>query len=149
MARKITYYMSDQAEAVIGQDKERGYASSRINSICVRYGAICKRDCPELTVAEWMACCDVLNSTVRDAMSEQMDIARSLWMEIEDAGQDGLGEKWGINCREFADRLRNMPYSSQCAAVEVVSRFWLGHDSQQWESDQQRLEHFGARIREV
>lgn len=137
--------MSDQAEAVIGNDQERGYASSRLNSICVRYGAICKRDCPEMTVAEWMACCDVLNSTVRDAMSEQMDIAKSLWMEIRDSEQDGLGEKWGIDCNEFAAKLDGMPYSSQCAIIEVVSRFWLDCETE-YPSDKERLQAVGAKI---
>lgn len=144
MARKITYYMADQAEAIIGE--ERG-ASNRINSIIVRYGAICKKDCPELTVSEWMACCDVLNSTIRDTVSESQDIARFLWAEIEEAEIDGLGEKWGIDCKEFSARLREMPYSSQCAIVEVVSRFWSGYDCQEWDNDRQRLEHFGAKVK--
>lgn len=147
MARQMTYYMAPEAESVIGNYKERGSFNSRANSIIIRYGAICKKDCPEMTVSEWMACCDVLNGTVRDTDSYWNDPARMIHANIEDSEQDGLGEKWGIDCKEFSSRLREMPYSSQCAIVEVVSRFWAGHDSQEWESDQQRLEHFGARIK--
>jgi hypothetical protein len=100
-----------------------------------------------MTVGEWMACCDVLNSTIRDTTSDSQDIARFLWAEIEDSAADGIGGKWGIDCRELSARLREMPYSSQCAIVEVANRFWAVQDQQEWESDQQRLEFFGARVK--
>lgn len=146
MANKKTVYISDQAERIIGKDDDRGYLSNRINSIVIRYGAICKRDCPEMTRGEWMACCDVLSRTVRDNVSESQDIVRFLWAEIQDAEQDGLGEKWGIECKTFGGRIKEMPYSSQCSIVEVVSRYWLNHNNPDGDSDQQ-LELAGARVK--
>lgn len=146
MANKKTVYISDQAERIIGNDDDRGYLSNRINSIVMRYGAICKRDCPEMTKGEWMACCDVLSSTVRENVSDSQDIARFLWVEIQDAEQDGLGKKWGIECKAFAGRIKKMPYSSQCSIVEVASKFWLGHNGPIEDSDQQ-LELAGARVK--
>lgn len=146
MASKKTVYISDHAESIIGNDDDRGYLSNRINAIVIRYGAICKRDCPEMTKGEWMACCDVLSKTVRGNVSESQDIVRFLWVEIQDAEQDGLGEKWEIECKEFAGRIKEMPYSSQCSIVEVVSRFWLNHNDQDGDSDQQ-LELAGAKVK--
>lgn len=146
MARKQSIYISTAAEQIIGTITEDTNLSGRINSIIVRYGGILERDCPAMAVNEWMAIVDILNSTWRDTESARADIARSLWAEIADSAPDGIGEKWSIDCEVLAQQVRGMSYAQQCAIIEVANRFWQGHDSQEWQSDRQRLEAMGARI---
>lgn len=86
-------------------------------------------------------------SKIRDNAS--IDIARYLWSDIEEADRiEDLGEKWGIDAKALSSRLREMPYCQKCAIIEVVSRFWLGNDRQEWESDEERFIYFGAKIKE-
>lgn len=147
MSSKKSIYLSDKAEAVLGLT-DGGSLSGRINSIIIRYGAIMAKSCPALAENEWMAIVDVLNSTWRDADSADNDIARFLWAEIADSEPDGLWEKWEISLDDLSSKIRAMTYPEQCAIIEVVCRFWQGHDSQEWESNRERMEFFGARISE-
>lgn len=146
MGRKSTIYISTAAEGIIGTLDEGDSISGRINSIITRYGEITSRDCPTLTVGEWLAIIDILNGTWREADTPQNDIARYLWAEIEDAIADGINDKWDIDAADLSKRVRAMTYGQQCAIIEVACRFWRGHDSQEWASDADRLKHFGARL---
>lgn len=127
MSCKKSIYISDNAEKIIGEIDDNTNLSGRINSIIVRYGAVMDIDCPALMAKEWMLLCDILNSTWKDTDSAKADISPRLWAEVADSEQDGVGEKWGVNCEEFSQRLRTMGYSSLCAITEVVCRFWQGH----------------------
>jgi hypothetical protein len=122
MASKKTIYLSDPAEAVIGEVES---LSGRINNIVIRYGGIVAAECPVLALAEWQMICDMLNGTVIDADYRDADPARFLWADIAESGRlDGLAEKWGIDTEALSARVRAMPYSQQCAILEVVAKFW-------------------------
>lgn len=122
MASKKTIYLSDPAEAVIGEVER---LSGRINNIIIRYGGIMAAECPALALAEWQMICDMLNATVTDADYRDADPARFLWADIAEAGRlDGLADKWDIDTEALSARVRAMTYSQQCAILEVVAMFW-------------------------
>ena len=113
MASKKSIYLSTPAERVIGVINEGDNLSGRINSIIVHYGEITAKDCPALSEGEWMAICDILNSTWRETESAQQDIARYLWAEIEDSIEDGINDKWRIDAHDLSQRVKSMPYAQQ------------------------------------
>ena len=71
----------------------------------------------QLSTAEWDFLRDILNSTFRDE-----NCARYLWAEVEDAGIEA--EKWGVDHRAFAARLRDLPEFTRLAIVDAVDRWW-------------------------
>ena len=143
MGKKATVYLSDNALEAIGKSEN---LSGRLNSICSRYGAIIAKDCPALTVNQWMMICDILNGTVLDADNRDADPARFLWADISESGKlDGMAEKWEIDTEALSQQVRELPYSSQCAIIEVAARFWADCETD-YPSDKDRLQAAGAKI---
>lgn len=84
-----------------------------------RYLLICHRSRPKnLTTQEWCACFDVLNGVFFDQHSID-----GIYAEIEDA-EDGIGEKWGIDAKELAQKLRGMTFAEKAAVAEYSEQFW-------------------------
>lgn len=143
MGKKATVYLSDNALEAIGKSEN---LSGRLNSICSRYGAIIAKDCPALAVNQWMMICDILNGTVLDADNRDADPARFLWADISESGKlDGMAEKWEIDTEALSQQVRELPYSSQCAIIEVAARFWADCETD-YPSDKDRLQAAGAKI---
>lgn len=168
--KAITYHPSPEAVKLLACYRGRGEVSRRIdfallqhavmmrvigvedhnsvNKLCtmlIRYRAICKLDCPEMSENEWMACCDVMNGTWREAENYITDPAKFIGRSIKDSEDDGMGEKWGIDCKEFSARLDGMAYSSLCAIMEVVNRWWSDIETD-YPSDKDRLIAAGAKV---
>lgn len=121
-ARRQGVYFAKEAMEIIGGTGES--FSGRVNSIIVRFGAMVAAAMPEFTLGEWCAICDANNGTWTMAEHGDIDPARYLWANVHDSGPDGIDAKWGIDHRAFAEQLRTLPYASQVAALEVVTRFW-------------------------
>ena len=73
-----------------------------------------------LSEGEACALCDVLNSTYVDAHGAGM-----LWLEVEDALEDGLAEKWGIDGPALVEKLKHMPRARLMAIADAVERWWV------------------------
>jgi len=147
LASTKSIYISDAAEAVIGTIRDDGTLSGRINSIIVRYGAITEKECPELTVNEWLLLCDILNSTWRECENPRFDVAPRLWVEVLESEPDGMAEKWSVDLENLAQRLRSTSYAGQCAVIEIVNRWW-SHGNRAIDDTTQALKDCGARIKQ-
>jgi hypothetical protein len=76
-----------------------------------------------LTRSEACAICDALNGTILDEHSWQ-----SLWCEVYDADRlNGLGEKWEIDAKQLATRIRDASPGAKLALAEAVEEFWRAH----------------------
>ncbi len=138
--------LSDHAKQIIGMHSDQGSIVRRINTICQRYDMIIARDCPVLTVAEWMALCEALMGPKLIDLPGWENV-QTFWCEVCDADRlGGLGEKWGIDADALAARLKEMPYAQKCSVLEVASRFWSDGSGRIWSSDAEMLEAYGARI---
>lgn len=98
--------------------------SDVLPSMLLRYQAILADATPALAENEWALLCDILNGSVLDADDADIDPARALALSVMDSGEDGAGDKWGVDLTALAARLDALPYAAQCAVVETVARFW-------------------------
>ncbi|QOX80919.1 hypothetical protein FY034_18125 (plasmid) [Trichlorobacter lovleyi] len=124
-------YLSEQALETLEQFKHESWnASAIISSALIRYYSVLERECPQLKKNEWLAICDVANALPKHTDSRQHDPARFLWASIEGAAEvDGLSEKWEIDGKELAYKIKAMSYVQQCAIIEVASLFWCAPGS--------------------
>ena len=118
--RKLGVYMSPALETLVQGREDHDTLSGRLGTVAERYVEIVKRHRPDLTYAEWNVCRDVLNGVwLRDA-----DMIRSIWADIHDSTDDGIGEKWAVDTKALADRIRTMPYAQLVALIEDVETWW-------------------------
>jgi hypothetical protein len=76
-----------------------------------------------LTRNEACAICDALNGTILDEHFWQ-----GLWAEVYDADRlNGLGEKWEIDAKALAGRIRDSSPGAKLALAEAVEEFWRSH----------------------
>jgi hypothetical protein len=127
-SKRFTVHLAEPALQALGQDADLGL-SGRITEVALRFAALIDDGMPAFTAAEWCALCDSLNGyfLIYDhGTGSDMDPARHAWANVADAadGPDRLGEKWNVDGRALALRMRDMPYLQQVAACEVVRRFW-------------------------
>ncbi len=138
--------MSNHAKQIIGMDSDQGSLVERINTICQRYGMIITRDCPALSVAEWMVICEALMEPKLIDLHDWENV-QTFWVEFCDVDSlGGLGNERGIDVFALAARLKLMPYAEICAVLEVASRFWADKSGRAWSSDKEMLEDLGAKI---
>jgi hypothetical protein len=89
--------------------------------IAARYQEICRRHCPTLTLSEWCAVMDALNGIWLHDTSP----LTSIWAEVYDADRlNGLGQKWGVDAKALAQRIREYDYATLVALVDAVERWW-------------------------
>lgn len=120
MARKLGIYMSEPLEALISGRQEMDSLSGRLSTVAERYAWIIEEHKPELTEAEWNACRDSLNGT----FLKDMFTLKLVWANVDDADDDGLGEKWGIDAKALARRIREMKPAELVSLVESVEAWW-------------------------
>lgn len=132
-------YISAEAEKVIGSFSDSNDLSDRINRIISRYGVMTLTDCPSLTEREWKCVCDYC-SRRRDYHCSPQYLGVCIY------DNNGLAESWGIESRDFADRLSSMSFLQQCAIIEVISRYLQHHASCSSKSFMQSLKSCGAKI---
>lgn len=120
-ATKSSIYIPDHVNRIIGAYGRATY-SGTITTLVERYTRITADACPELTEAEWSAICDALNGAALLMGSGGMDLAAMVWAEVADA--HGLGEKYGVDCRELAAKLQALPLAGRYSVWDVAARFW-------------------------
>ena len=98
--------------------------SGSVSTLLDRYIGITQDACPELTEAEWCAICDANNGCGVWLSAGGPDQYQSLWANVYDSGQNGIDEKWGIDHKKLAERLRNMAPAQKAAVWDVAARFW-------------------------
>lgn len=75
---------------------------------------------PELAENEWLFICDMLNGCSIDERQSMF-----LHVDISESGKhDGLGEKWGVDYENLAERVERMNIPEITAIYDVVYRFW-------------------------
>lgn len=124
MAKKTTIYLSDETEKALAAYGEENSLSGSIATIIARYQAITAEATPELSEPEWSAIVDALNGCGAWLSAGGVDPAGMVWAELYDSEPDGIGEKWGVEVRELAERLRALPFAGRCAVWDVAARFW-------------------------
>lgn len=125
MSKRITIYLNPPlAEALEGLAAGDS-VSGRLGAIAGRYTEILRRAriASRFTAHELDALRDCCNGTWFDPASL---IDGAVLANFQDALQDGLGNKWGIDPAAVAERLRALSYPEQVALVEDIEQFWRG-----------------------
>lgn len=142
MSRRLTLYVSDDSQAVIGPDNPSTSKAGRINSIIQRYGAITREAMPEFSEHEWCAICDANNGAILDDMPQTVAY---IWANVHDT--PGLGDKWGIDQDALVKKLHKLTIAEKCAVAEVITAFWRSNDLNS-ASNEELLREAGARLAE-
>lgn len=74
------------------------------------------------TPAEWNALRDILNGSIID--QPLLMVERSLPEEWLDAVLDGADRKWGLDAREFNEKLRRLDQPEAAAVIQAVRQWW-------------------------
>ncbi len=127
--RKLSIYMGEPlraALAITGDDNpETGVKSRRINNVCERYLDIVHFAMPEFTRGEWCAIMDANNGI---GISGEISWILGAALNVADSVDDGMDEKWGVDCQRLAERMRGLPRASRIAVGEAVERFWASSE---------------------
>lgn len=126
----------DTVTALDSRTGEGGSRSETARQIIARYAAMCARELPELSIAEWNLCRDALNG----AWLLDDQAVRFLEHEIADACKlNRLDVKWsewavnnghaGIDAADLVARLATLGYASRLALVDSVERWWRRENS--------------------
>lgn len=121
-AKRQSIYIPEKIQAILSSYGENS-TSGGIATLIERYARITADACPELTESEWCAWCDV-NNGCGVWLSGGHDQAESAWANMADSGPDGIDEKWGVDHRELAEKIRLLPLAGRCAVWDVAARFW-------------------------
>ena len=147
MAKRTSIYLPDHIKARVAEYGENSLSGS-MATLLDRYWQITADACPELTVAEWCCICDANNGCGVWLSAGAHDPYQSLWANVYDSEEDGLSEKWGVSCRELAERLRSMPLAQKAAVWDVAARFWASPRLNEIDTHD-LLKEAGAKIEEV
>ena len=123
MGKRNSIYLPDNLSEFIRSFGENTLSGS-IATLLNRYIEITQAACPELPIAEWCAICDANNGCGVWLSAGGPDTYKSLWANVYDSGPDGIDEKWGIDHKKLAERLRNMEPAQKAACWDVAARFW-------------------------
>lgn len=74
----------------------------------------------DLSEPEAMLIIDSLNGSLLDTSSYRL-----LWAEIDDALDDGLAEKWGIDGFALVAKLRALSPAQAMAVIDAGERWWI------------------------
>lgn len=124
MSKRTSIYMPDHTKAFLAAFGEDQSLSGSIATLIRRYDEITSAERPELTLSEWMCICDANNGCQVWLSAGGPDPYQSLWANVYDSEPDGLSEKWGVDCRALAERLRNLSPAGKAAVWDVAARFW-------------------------
>lgn len=144
MFRYHAIYISPEAEGIIGAFSDGEDLSARVNRIIMRYRDITLTDCPALTENEWNALFDLLRDRFCDNVNTPHALPSYIYTSIC-SGKD-REQKSGEDTLALASRLSNLPYTQQCAVIEVIRYYYENHASCSCESLRQCLERSGARV---
>lgn len=118
MARRTTIYLTDRAEAVLGGGPS---LSGTINRLADRHYEMMRRSRIDLTPAELDAVRDACNGWLAEPAAT---IAGGPALEVQDALDDGLAEKHGIDGPALVAKLRGLSYAQEVALVDSVEQYW-------------------------
>ena len=118
MARRATIYLTDAAQAALGDPES---LSGVINRTVDRYRETVRRSRYDLQPAELDAVCDALQSWLAEPAAT---IANGPALEVEDALRDGLAERHGIDGPLLVMKLRMLTFAQEVALVDAVERYW-------------------------
>lgn len=117
-------------ERNIGQDLLATLANREIRRLYALYADALRS--VNLSHAEALALCDVLNGTFMDETT-----ARLLWAEVEDACRmEGLADKWGIDGPALVAKLKAMSLVQCMAIIDAATRAWLMASQGEMEMDE-------------
>lgn len=120
MAKRTTIYLTDRAQAVLAGGES---LSGTINRIADRYYEILRRSRIDLSEPEINAVRDALNGWLAEPAAT---IHGGPALEVEDALEDGLAERHGIDGRALVAKLRALTYAQEVALVDSVEQYWRG-----------------------
>ena len=124
MAKRTSIYLPDNVKSILAAYGEDNSLSGSIAALIKRYEEITRDACPELTQAEWCCICDANNGCGVWLSAGGPDPYQSLWADVYDSDDDGLSEKWGVSCRDLAERLWSLPLAEKAAVWDVAAKFW-------------------------
>lgn len=124
MSKRTSIYMPDDLKSTLASYGEGNSLSGSIAALIKRYTEITSDACPELTLGEWCCICDANNGCGVWLSAGGHDPYQSLWANVADSEEDELGEKWKIDLRSLAERLRGLPLVEKAAVWDVAAKFW-------------------------
>ena len=106
----------------------RGPRSTVIARDLGRLYDLYRRHMPELSRGEAMLICDALNGTATGQTPGAL-LAQMLVPEVEDAvALDHLDQKWEVNGKELAEKLKGLDPIGTLAVIDAAERFWRAVD---------------------
>ena len=123
MSKRSTVYLPDKLQKILASYGDEKSLSGCIATLITRYDKITREACPALSDSEWFLICEALKGD-GGLVTGGVDQAGMVWAAISDAAQSALGEKWGVNCRELADKLQHLSLAGRIAVSDVAARFW-------------------------
>ncbi len=124
MSKRTTVYISDKIQKIIGSYGEENSLSGVISTLVDRYNQLTQEAIPIFSEAEWSLICeDALKGCSVAQVSGDSDPAAMVWANIYDCKPE-IGEKWGVNCKELADKIHSLPLSGRMAVWDLAARFW-------------------------
>lgn len=111
-----------------GQDQDAKNPSTAAREMCERYVALMAAELRTvtLTASEAAAICDVLNGTLFDRLWLKNRPGSLLAMELEEAAEDGIAEKWEIDLPALLRTVQGWNHAQGWAVLDAVERFWRG-----------------------
>ena len=143
MSRKASIYVGEGLLTALSVIEDGSNRSQRINTIAERYMAIIEDSMPEFTVSERTAIVDANNGCVLS----DLQTATATYANIWDYPADILSEKWGIDAKRIASKIRALSLPGRLAVAEVIERYWSG--AYCINNQRKALERAGANIKEV
>lgn len=120
MTKRTSIYLNPPLEESL---KDADSISGRLGQICDRYAETNRRAriAQRFSEAELNAFRDCCNGTI---FGPAQLIDGAILANFEDSEPDGLYEKWGIDGKATAAKLRTLTYPDQVALVEDIETFW-------------------------
>lgn len=115
--------------------------SAALNRQIERYEFLLQKGKVVLSPGEWKAMFDGMSSA--DTKVSPVAGIKSLWANVLDSENDGVEEKFGVDCGKLAGFIRGSTPAQQLFMLDVVERFWIAHayipNIEKWLEDQELL----------
>jgi hypothetical protein len=119
---RIDETLAGKIEARVSNWLESSHAVARRE--LERYYEVLQRELASISLTESEAnlLCDVCNGT----SFEPIAFVGALYIQVEDGDElEGVGEKWGVDAKAFAEKLKALSFTQCLALVDAVERFWI------------------------
>ena len=121
--RKINISVGTDLERYLAtRIAEGGNVSGALNVMAQRYGEICERILPSLTLNEWLLVFDALRAESSPDYHGVFSVPGLVRFAIS---HQGAAEKWEVAGPDLCARLEDLSLGERYALIDAAGRFWL------------------------